>query len=92
MSRRLADIRADFERLETLRECREWAWVEEHFRQILEDGSAKPRIAIYESLINQWFSESRKQRKWGTDNGAEILPQWALAIAEKYGVTVAGEV
>lgn len=78
--------REDFEKLETIRECNEWAWVEEMFRELLESPSAKLRERIYLSLILQWFSESGKYKPYEFDNMNEQLPKWALDIAEKYGV------
>ena len=83
---KLTEVRADFERLETIRECNDWAWVEEDFRLLLEDPTAKRRKFLYGSLIRQWFSESGESSSYEFNNLNEVLPEWALKIADKHGI------
>lgn len=75
-------VRAHFEMLETIRQCDDWAWVEENFRDLIENPS-KPKAAdIYESLIQQWFTEHQRY------HSNAPLPGWAKAIASQHGIDV----
>lgn len=85
MAKTYALVRKHFEQLETIRECYEWGWVEESFRDLIENPS-KPKAAdIYERLIGQWFSEHQH------DHRSEILPVWAKAIASQHGISIGGD-
>lgn len=82
------EVKRDFERLETIRGCNTWTWVYESFRELLENPTKKLRKNIYHSLIHQWFSESGRFVTYEYDNTDEVLPDWALDIAEKYGIEI----
>jgi len=65
------ELRADFERLEAIRECDDWAWAEERFLELLETPTKKKAAEIYHSLIRQWLAENERN----------IETEWAY---EKY--------
>lgn len=85
MAKPYALVRKHFEQLETIRDCYEWGWVEENFRDLIENPSKPKAAEIYESLIGQWFIEHRDNHK------SEILPGWAKAIASQYGISIGGD-
>lgn len=77
-------VRAHFEQLETIRQCEEWGWVEECFRNLIESPTKQTAADIYESLITQWFSENQ------SDHSRTPLPGWAKAIASQHGIDTGG--
>lgn len=82
MAKQYKLVRNQFEQLETIRQCDEWAWVEENFRDLIENPSKPKAAEIYESLIQQWFIEHKSV------HSNELLPGWAKAIASQHGINL----
>ena len=55
-----ATARRDFERLEAIRECDDWGWVEESFLFFLQNPTKKFAEGLYIRLIEQWLSENEE--------------------------------
>lgn len=85
MAKPYALVREHFEQLETIRECYEWGWVEESFRDLIENPSKATAADIYERLIEQWFKENEEH------HSHTPLKGWAKAIASQHGISIGGD-
>jgi len=66
------EVRSDFEKLEEIKECDDWAWVEEELTNFLQNPNKKKAASMYESLIMQWLSENERNSEngWAYDKYA----------------------
>lgn len=77
-----SEVRADFERLESLAELFDHVELDSARLELMQNPTKQKAAEMYYSAILLWFGERRSK---SLEVKQVVLPEWAFTMADKYG-------